>query len=122
MNEKHNGYTNFETFIAANILNNYKYHYDISRDAINRICTWDSEDGIIIEKTMSFLHSHFEEIADTNLARDTKWTESDMKHAIGDLINAARARINYRELATELYQWWKENHPDSKFTAEEGHV
>lgn len=107
--EKAGGFSNFDTYTVNNILTNYKTHAKAVNEIVDRVMTWDSEEAIAIPNIMKAVKQYFRDLNDWNLTREycSGSEESDKKHAISDMFNAAMARVNWREVATHLLELWK---------------
>ena len=114
--EKGNGFTNVETYRAALVFQQLETHQNAAKEAVARICQWDSEEEIIIPKIMEWAKSYFSEIHDMNSAQEyivtsnpvyyiaSRKRANDYKDAVGELFNVATWRVNWRELAESLYE------------------
>lgn len=112
--EKVGGYTNFATHTAANILAHYSTHFEAVGQIVDRIMQWDDEEEVVIPKIMTAIRDYFTEIADWNLSQTyqmpgaSKAEASDMRHAVGDMFNAAMGCVNWREVAKHQLDVWRE--------------
>lgn len=96
--ETYNGWTNYETWGAALILNNEPALQDQARDVVHRVCD-DVRGGEMYPYVR--LQEGFED-----LIRDLCGSNESLPPMASQLLYGALSRVNYRELAETFADDW----------------